>query len=60
MIQDPKGEMGADALKEFFTQFGKPDIYTQILLEVILEELCYDSYKEVETDGNDETLPISG
>lgn len=52
--------MGADALKEFFTQFGKPDIYTQILLEVILEELCYDSYKEVETDGNDETLPISG
>ena len=57
---DPKGEMGADALKEFLGQFGKPDIYTQTFLEVLFEELFYDSYKEIETNGNDETLSVSG
>ena len=58
MTTDPKGEMGADALKEFLGQFGKPDIYTQTFLEVLFEELIYDSYEEVETNGNNETLSV--
>ena len=73
MTCDPKGEMGADALKEFLTLFGNPDIYTQTLLEVLFEELYYDSYEEVEIDetalhlsgetrqdGNQDGLPSSG
>lgn len=30
---------GADALATFFGQFGEPDVYTRILLEVLFEEL---------------------
>jgi len=51
------GELGADALKSFLEQFGEPDIYTQVLFEVIFEELFYDSYEEIEIDGKTLHLP---
>lgn len=51
------GELGAEAFKSFLDQFGKPDIYTQVLLEVIFEELLYDSYEEIELDGKTVYLP---
>tara|TARA_Y100000034_G_scaffold38278_2_gene47036 strand:+ start:16108 stop:16353 length:246 start_codon:yes stop_codon:yes gene_type:complete len=55
--QPSNGDLGADALKDFLAQFGEPDIYTRILLEVIFEELFYDSYEEIETDGKTVYLP---
>lgn len=55
--QPSNGELGADALKEFLAQFGEPDIYTQVLFEVLFEELFYDSYEEIETDGKTLHLP---
>ena len=55
--QPLNGDLGADALKDFLTQFGEPDIYTQTLLEVLFEELFYDSYEEIETDGKTLYLP---
>lgn len=55
--QPLNGDLGADALKDFLAQFGEPDIYTQTLLEVIFEELLYDSYQEIETDGKTLYLP---
>lgn len=51
------GELGADAVKAFLNQFGEPDIYTQVLLEEIMEYLFYDSYEEVETNGKTLYLP---
>ena len=51
------GDLGADALKDFLAQFGEPDVYTQVLLEVLFEELFYDSYEEIETDGKTLYLP---
>lgn len=51
--------MGAEALVGFLQQFGNPDIYTKTFLEVLFEELIYDSYEEVELDGNETTLPVS-
>lgn len=55
--QPSNGDLGVDALKTFLNQFGKPDIYTQILLETIFEQLFYDSYEEVEIDGETLHLP---
>ena len=40
---DDKLKKGVEALKEFFDQFGENDIYKQILLEVLLEELFEES-----------------
>ena len=51
------GDLGADALKDFLAQFGEPDVYTQVLLGIIFEELLYDSYEEIETDGKTLHLP---
>jgi len=51
------GDLGADALKDFLKQFGEPDVYTQVLLGIIFEELFYDSYEEIETDGKTLYLP---
>mgnify|MGYP005648080145 CR=1 FL=1 len=55
--QPSNGDLGADALKGFLAQFGEPDVYTKVLLEVLFEELFYDSYEEIETDGKTLYLP---
>jgi len=44
--------MGLEALQSFFAQFGKPDVYTQILFEILFEELTYQS----EDNYNDEKI----
>jgi len=37
--EDQKTQEAAVALNAFFTQFGTPDIYTNIVLEVLFEEI---------------------
>lgn len=39
LTDQEKAEQGIEALKEFFDQFGPDDIYKQIFLEVLFEEL---------------------
>ena len=39
MSLDQDKKAGVDALSDFFKQFGPPDVYNKILLEVLLEEL---------------------
>ena len=44
---------GTDAFKSFFQQFGPDDIYTRIIVEVLLEELLLNSrQKEKKENGS--------
>lgn len=56
MDEKEKAKLGAESLNCFFSQFGEPDIYLTILLEVFMEELFSVSpislFSESEQEGN--------
>lgn len=39
MNEQEKSKLGADSVHSFLNQFGEPDEYVTILLEVLMEEL---------------------
>jgi len=47
-----KARLGAETLGSFFSQFGPPDVYTQILLEVLFEMLLEPTKSQAATQVN--------
>lgn len=39
MVNNDDAKVGTDAFRSFFQQFGPDDVYTRIIIEVLLEEL---------------------
>lgn len=44
MTKFDDAKIGTDALKSFAEQFGPDDVYTRIIIEVLLEELFKKQY----------------
>lgn len=47
-----ESQEGLEAIGEFFQQFGAPDVYTLVLMEILFQELMNISDEEADGQNN--------